>query len=258
MSPSSARKAENLGYTNVKVYVGGIPAWKAAGKLTVVCTRCLKERIKRGIPTIILDLRKKEDALKSHIQGAVSIPYEELTHAVDKFPKDKKAPIVLYSYDTKSAIQAYEIISVWGNYTNIAVLEGGFDQWVKEGGQVATGEMPTRIVYEPKPRPGEISVDEFKKIVETRPPNVFILDVRDTSEAESGMLVGAKNIPTQDLKKRASEIPKDKTIVIHCATGVRADIAHAILTSDLGYKDVKFLNASIKIDPNGRYEIRKE
>ncbi len=218
----------------------------------------MKERIKRDIPTVIVDLRSSGEAKKGHIPTAVSIPITELTHAVDKFPKDKRAPMVLYSYDTKSAIQAYEIISIWGNYTNIGVLEGGYDQWVSEGGQVAKGYMPTKIVYEPKPRPGEMSLDEFKKIAESKPENVFILDVRDTDEAESGMLVGAKNIPTQDIKAKAAEIPKDKTIVIHCSTGARADIAHSILTNELGYKNVKFLNANIKIDPNGRYEITKD
>ena len=207
---------------------------------------------------MIVDLRSADDAKKGHIPTASLIPITELSHSLDKFPKDKRVPMVLYSYDTKSAIQAYEIISIWGKYTNVAVLDGGFDQWVKDGGQVTTGEMPRTVVYEPKPRPGEMGVDEFKKIAESRPANVFILDVRDTDEAESGMLVGAKNIPTQDLKAKASEIPKDKMIVIHCATGARADIAHSILTNELGIKNVKFLNAAIKIDPNGRYEITKE
>lgn len=208
---------------------------------------------------MLVDLRSPGDAKRGHIPGASLIPITEISQAADKFPKDKRAPMVLYSYDTKSAIQAYEIMSIWGNYTNVAVLDGGFDQWVKDGGQVAKGDLPTKVVYEPKPRPGEIGVDEFKKIVETKPADAFILDVRDTEEAEAGILLGAKNIPTQDLKQRApKEVPKDKMIVIHCATGARADIAHSILTNELGYKNVKFLNANIKIDPNGRYEITKE
>lgn len=235
-----------------------MPAWKKAGKLTIVCTPCLNERIKRDIPTIIVDLRSSGDAKKGHIPSAVSIPITDLSHAIDRFPKDKKAPMVLYSYDTKSAIQAYEIISIWGNYTNIGVLDGGYDQWVKDGGKAAKGDLPLRVVYEPRPRPGEMGVDEFKRIAESKPADVFILDVRDSEEAESGMLIGAKNIPTQDLKSKAAQIPKDKTVVVHCATGARADIAHSILTSELGYKNVKFLNANIKIDPNGRYEVTKE
>ena len=116
--------------------------------------------------------------------------------------------------------------------------------------------MPTKIVYEPKPRPGEITVEEFKGIVEAKPSDKFILDVRDSEEAESGMLIGAKNIATQDVVKRLSEIPKDKEVIIHCTTGVRAELVYLAL-KDAGYK-ARFLTAIIKVDPNGRYEISKE
>lgn len=256
MSPSSARKAEKLGYTNVKVYLDGIPAWRKAGKLTIECAECLIERVKHDIPTIIVDLRSPAEAKKGHIPGAVSIPITDLSAAYERFPKDKKAPIVLYSHDTKSAIQAFEIISVWGGFTNITVLEGGFSEWIRIGGKIATGDMPTKIVWEPKPRPGEISVEEFKAIVEKRPIDKFILDVRDKEEAENGMLIGATNIPTQDVPKMLAQIPKDKEVIVHCLTGVRAELAYHILR-DAGYK-TRFLNAIVKIDPTGRYEITKE
>jgi rhodanese-related sulfurtransferase len=233
-----------------------MPAWKKAGKLSIECSQCLIERVKLGIPTIIVDLRPTSEAKKGHIPGAVSIPITEVSAAYEKFPKDKRAPIVLYSYDTKSAVQAYEVISIWGGFQNITVLQDGLEGWKKIGGTLNTGDMPTKIVYEPKPRPGEIAIEEFKQIAEKRPADKLILDVRDSEEAENGMLIGAKNIPTQDVAKKLSEIPKDKEIVIHCTTGVRAELAYHTL-KDAGYK-TRFLNAIVKVDPNGRYEITKE
>jgi rhodanese-related sulfurtransferase len=233
-----------------------MPAWKQAGQLSIACVPCLTERIKFNIPTIIVDLRLASDARKEHIPGAISIPITDVSHAVDKFPKDKKAPIVLYSYDTQSAIQAFEVISFWGGFTNIVILDGGFKEWKRAGYKIESGDMPTKIVYEPKPRPGEIALEDFKKIVETHPKGTLVLDVRDAEEAENGMLIGAKNIPTQEVPKRLGEIPKDKQIVVHCLTGVRAELAYHAL-KDAGYK-VQFLNANIKIDPHGRYEITKE
>lgn len=256
MSPASASRAEKLGYKNVKVYIDGIPAWRKAGKLTIECVECLIERVKLDIPTVIVDLRPTGEAKKGHIPGAVNIPLTEISLAYDKFPKDKKAPIVLYSHDTKTAIQAFEIVSVWGGFTHITVLEGGFDEWIRIKGKVAVGDLPTKIVWEPKPRPGEISVEEFKSIAEKIPADRFVLDVRDSDEAENGMLIGAKNIPTQEVPKRLAEIPKDKEIVVHCLTGVRAELAYHTL-KNAGYK-TRFLNAIIKIDPTGRYEITKE
>jgi rhodanese-related sulfurtransferase len=233
-----------------------MPAWKKAGKLTVTCADCLVEQLKAGIPAIIVDLRPVKEAGKGHIPGAVSLPLDELTHAYFKFPSDKKAPIVLYSHDTQSAITGFEIIGLWGGYTNIVVIENGFDAWRKQGGQVEKGELQTTIIYEPKPRPGEIAIEEFKKIAETRPADKFILDVRDEDEAIQGMLIGANNIPVQDITPRQKELSKDKEIIIHCMTGVRAELAYHTVRS-LGY-NARFLNAIIKIDSTGRYEISKE
>ena len=56
-------------------------------------------------------------------------------------------------------------------------------------------------------------------------------------------IVGAKNIATQDVVKRLSEIPKDKEVIIHCTTGVRAELEYLTL-KDAGYK-VRLLNAII-------------
>ncbi|HTF99837.1 MAG TPA: rhodanese-like domain-containing protein [Nitrospirota bacterium] len=233
-----------------------MPAWKKAGKLTVTCAECLIEQLKAGIPSIIIDLRSAKEAAKGHIPGAVSLPLDELTHAYFKFPSDKKAPIVLYSEDTQSAITGFEIIGLWGGYTNIVVIEDGFAAWKKQNGQIEKGELPTKIVYEPKPRPGEISIEEFKKIAESHPADKLILDVRDEDEAIQGMLIGAKNIPVQEISKRVNELPKDKELIIHCLTGVRAELAyHTVKGAGL---NARFLNAIIKIDSTGKYEISKE
>jgi rhodanese-related sulfurtransferase len=233
-----------------------MPAWKKAGKLTVTCAECLIDQLKAGIPSIIIDLRPVKEAVKGHIPGAVSMPLDELTHAYFKFPSDKKAPIVLYSDDTQSAIIGFEIIGLWGGYTNIVVIEDGFAAWKKKDGQIEKGDLQTKIVYEPKSRPGEISIEEFKKIAETHPADKLILDVRDEDEAIQGMLIGAKNIPAQDVAKKQNELPEDKEIILHCTTGVRAELAYHSV-KDAGFK-ARFLNAIVKIDSTGKYEISKE
>ncbi len=255
LSPSSASKAEKLGYTNVKIYHDGMPEWKKAKKLVVSTTRFLKDNIDKDIPQVIIDLRKKEDVEKEHIPGAISIPLNEIANAKERFPADKKAPIILYADDERSAKEVFNIIRDWG-YSNTSILQGGLDAWKKAGHPIASGPAKTQIVYVPKPRPGEISVEDFKRIAETLPPDKLIVDVRDTDEAMQGMLKGAINIPAQDILARLSEIPKDKELIVHCVTGVRAEMAYHTL-KDAGY-NAKFLNANIKIDKDGKYEISKE
>lgn len=68
-----------------------------------------------------------------------------------------------------------------------------------------------------------------------------------------GVIKGAKNIPVNELKDRLNELPKDKEIVIHCATGMRAEMAYNIL-KEAGY-NVKFLDATIQIKKGGKYKI---
>ena len=39
------------------------------------------------------------------------------------------------------------------------------------------------------------------------------------------MLPNAYNIPLDELGARFGELPKDKEVLVHCSTGVRADMA---------------------------------
>ena len=85
---------------------------------------------------------------------------------------------------------------------------------------------------------------------------MLILDVRDTDEAMNGMLAGAINIPAGDMTKRLKDLPKDREIITYCNTGLRAESAYEDL-KQAGYK-VRFLNALIQIDRDGKYEITKK
>ncbi|MEW6116633.1 MAG: rhodanese-like domain-containing protein [Nitrospirota bacterium] len=232
-----------------------MPAWKKAGNIVLSSVKNLKEMMDKDIPNVLVDVRSANDAKKGHIQGATSIPAKEIAAAKDKFPADKSAPIILYADDTAAAIDAFKTVRGWG-YPNTTVLEGGLNEWKKIGGLVVSGDVATKIVYVPKPRPGAIAIDEFKGIAETLPATKLILDVRDEDEAMQGMLKGAVNIPGGDLKDRLKELPKDKEIITHCVTGVRAEMAYNIL-KDAGFK-VRFLDANIKIDKDGKYTITKE
>ena len=78
---------------------------------------------------------------------------------------------------------------------------------------------------------------------------MIILDVRNKDEANAGMIKGAVLIPEEELAARIAELPKDKRIIVHCSTGIRAEMAYHKL-KDAGYK-AGFLNAEIDIDKQG-------
>lgn len=60
------------------------------------------------------------------------------------------------------------------------------------------------------------------------------------------MFPGAVSIPLDDLEKRLAEVPKDKPIVIHCSTGIRAEMAYNQLKK--AGIDAKYVKAKIDFD----------
>lgn len=64
-----------------------------------------------------------------------------------------------------------------------------------------------------------------------------VIDVRTPDEFRDGAFPGAKNIPLSDLGIRLGEIPKDKPVVLYCASGARSSAA-ARAMKQAGYSDV--------------------
>jgi rhodanese-related sulfurtransferase len=230
-----------------------MPAWKKAGNLVLSEPAYLKDLIEKDIAHVVIDLRSPAEARKGSIPGAVSIPMSELAAAKERFPADKSAPIILYSDNMNE--EAFKTVRGWG-YRETTLLRGGFEAWKQMGGKISGGDLKTAISYVPKPRPGEISIEEFRVIAENGSADKVILDVRDTDEAMNGMLKDAINIPAGQIKNRLAELPKDKEIITHCTTGIRAEMAYDDLKEN-GVK-ARFLNAVIQVDKDGKYEITKK
>ena len=249
MSPFSAREAEKLGYTNVRVLSSGLPGWKKASGLVVLPSNGLKKMIHEDDSYVLVDLRTREAATTGHIKGAVSIPEAELAAAKDKFPQDKSAPVILYS-DDQASPESFELVRGWG-YKNATVLNGGARGW---DGKFFPGEPASEIVYVKKLKPGQITVAEFQQIASSKPSDKVILDVRD-SGAE-GTIPGAISIPLAQLPDKLADLPKDKEYIIHCNTGIMAGMALKTL-QDNGYQ-ARYLDAVVQISPNGSFDVTEK
>jgi rhodanese-related sulfurtransferase len=258
MSPLAARKAEKLGYTKVKVYHAGLPAWKKAGHIVVSNIAGIENYNKNEASYILIDLRQSKLAEQGHIPKAVAMAEGGLDKMKDQFPKHMAAPIILYNQDgaLASAEEAYKKISDWG-YKQVSVLSGGFLAWEKAGKQVAKGPAQSKIAYVRKLMPGEVDIAAFKEVVVKPAAGTLILDVRTPKEAADGLLPNALNIPMEELEQRLAEVPKGKTLVIHCSTGVRAAMAYNVLKK-AGY-EAKYVNAKVDFDPEkkGTYTIEE-
>jgi rhodanese-related sulfurtransferase len=258
MSPLAARKAEKLGYKNVKVFHAGLPAWKKAGNIVVSNISGIENYNKTKASYILIDLRPAKVAEQGHIPKAVALAQGGLDKMKDQFPKHMAAPIILYNQDGSlaSAEEAFKKISGWG-YKQVSVLSGGFAGWEKAGKQVAKGPAESKITYVRKLQPGEVDIAAFKEEVMKPAAGTLILDVRTPKEAAAGLLPNALNIPVEDLEQRLSDVPKGKSLFVHCSTGVRAEMAYNILKK-AGY-NAKYVKAKVEIDPQkkGKYTIEE-
>jgi NADPH-dependent 2,4-dienoyl-CoA reductase/sulfur reductase-like enzyme/rhodanese-related sulfurtransferase len=75
-------------------------------------------------------------------------------------------------------------------------------------------------------------------------PRAVLLDVRSAAEFGSGHLPGALNIPHTELRQRLGEIPRDRPLLVYCASGFRSYLALRLLRQR-GWPDVRSLSGGL-------------
>jgi len=256
MSPGSLAKAKKLGYTNAKVFIDGMPAWakKAPGVLSPASLKAAY--FDTQTPLVVLDARPAGEAAKGFVKGSVTADPAKVAELLKTFPSAKlKPPVVVVDEAGGETARTVAMDLVKAGYVGVNVLSGGFKAWQAAALPIETGALAARAAFVPRPRPGSISTADFTKIAEAsikdRP--ALILDVRNPEETKNGVIKGALAIPEPQLLARLSEIPRDKPVLCHCSTGIRAELAYHLL-KEKGY-DVRFLPSEITIIDTGEFTI---
>ncbi|KMY43796.1 hypothetical protein AC622_05675 [Bacillus sp. FJAT-27916] len=92
-----------------------------------------------------------------------------------------------------------------------------------------------------------------KKMVKTLSQEEFkagyrkaqLIDVREQNEFDGGHILGARNIPSTQLKMRMKELRKDKPVYLYCQSGMRSTRAAQMLYKN-GYRDLYQLDGGFK------------
>ncbi len=80
---------------------------------------------------------------------------------------------------------------------------------------------------------GDVENVTWKELASLNPDETVLVDLRNKDELEkSGTIEGAVHIPLPELRRRAQELDKEKTVIPFCAVGLRAYVGYRILVQD--------------------------
>ena len=91
----------------------------------------------------------------------------------------------------------------------------------------------------------DITVEEAHQMLEEKPEETILLDVRTKKEYDSEHIPGAKLIPLPELGNRIGELDKSKVIIVYCKTGGRSRTASETLAQN-GFEHVYNMLGGIK------------
>ncbi|MGD8274573.1 MAG: rhodanese-like domain-containing protein [Thiohalocapsa sp.] len=244
LGPTTSLRVKQLGYSDVKIYPLGFADWTET-EPSVTEPRWLRRAIDEDLGVIVIDVRGAEAVAAGHIRGAVNIPLAQLPASRQRFPSAATAPIVVYGEGSDSA--ARQLVD-WG-YRAVRVVPIAYLEWAQAGNPVATGPASGDIVYQPKPKPGTITLDEFVQLAKQPQEDVILVDLRNPIEVEEPTIDHVVNIPFDMLPGRMGALTSGPTPVFFCPTGARAEMAHN-LVNEAGGKS-RFLASGAVVGHDG-------
>ncbi|MGH1444339.1 MAG: MBL fold metallo-hydrolase [Exiguobacterium profundum] len=167
--------------------------------------------------TQVVDTRKGEDFANGHVPGTINIPYN------NKFVS-WAGWLVNFDKDITLIASADDVDQVQTDLQSIGLDRLRFVVPVEELDASLLTETYTDVT-------AEEAIEAAEK------GDVFVLDVRNATEWNASHYEKAERILLGKLSRDHEGLPTDRTIAVHCASGVRSRMAASVLQS-LGYKDI--------------------
>ncbi len=177
--------------------------------------------------TLLIDTRLDRSAFMAHhIPGSLYAPMNKTFNTVvGSLVEEETTPIVLLVDEADVETAVRDLVRI------------GYDHVVG----IATSDTLQRYFQNDGPSASidEIAFDEVEAL--RQEPNTTVVDVRYRSEyEEDGHVEGALNASYTRLPEYEADLPKDQTLVVHCASGARAAAASAFLART--GRTVKYVN----------------
>ncbi len=189
---------------------------------------------------LILDTRNAEAFSKGFVPNSINIGIDgSFAPWVGALVPDLKQEILLVTDPGREQETVTRLARVGYDYC-LGYLDGGIEAWKAAG-------METDQIQ-------RVSVAELAEIIENQ-SDTSVFDVRKTSEYLSEHFVNATNAPLDSVNESMLEIPRDKTVYIHCAGGYRSMIFASILRAR-GYDNLIDVREGFKgLKDSGRFEL---
>ncbi|MDF1660954.1 MAG: rhodanese-like domain-containing protein [Planctomycetota bacterium] len=177
----------------------------------------------------VLDTRDSADFAVGHLKGAwsMSLGGKFATWAGSLLSPDQKLVLIAKPGDERESAERLGRIG----YDNVLGFLGG--SWEEEA-----------LAKDMLQRNSRIDVALLKNLLKI-PVNTMLVDVRSKSEWALQRVAGSCNIPLPELLERLQELPRDKSIVVQCASGYRSSIAASLLAA-AGYTKLSDQEGGIK------------
>lgn len=167
----------------------------------------------KGADHQIVDVRDPDEFSKGHLAGSINIGLggQYATWAGTLLSRDK--PIVLIANPGREQEAAMRLGRI--GFDHVAgYLQDGIN---------ALETRPELLQRTERTTAALLAADQA-----SAHPS-FVLDVRAAKEYQGKRIEGSTNIPLNHLEERLAELPRNRTIAVHCAGGYRSSIAVSIL-----------------------------
>jgi hydroxyacylglutathione hydrolase len=161
----------------------------------------------------IVDTRRGDAFAARHVPGTLSVPLGRsfLTWAGSVVPFGR--PVWLIVEDECAAETIRDLAMIGLDDTAGYFPPEAVDAAVRAGSRAGSIEDLAPDELDGRQATGELE----------------LVDVRNSSEFDAGHLPGAANVPLGRLAERLDELPRDRTLVVHCQSGARAGVAVSLL-----------------------------
>jgi hydroxyacylglutathione hydrolase len=138
----AVRQLLRIGYDNLPGYLdGGLEGWGKAGlpveEVAKLTMRELRERLQRGDPLLVLDVRQAHEWRTGHLPEATWQEAGEVRKGNPDLPRHRV--IATHCGHGERAATALSLLEQRG-YTDLALVTGGMEEWRAAGGEVERGE----------------------------------------------------------------------------------------------------------------------